>query len=244
MGVLTLQDFETEVLAGLGNRTDITTQRVVNALNLAQSRIGRSYDFSEMATVSFAQMSFTSNPALDKYLVPPERTKTIHSFVVLDTSAGQSSLGQSNKVIEKPWRWFDSRYPAPEWFPPGWPMIYKRWGNILVMVPAPLLQFTAQLSYTTFPTAFALGATTQVSDFRDKDDLIIAYTLSYFWKLLSRPDRAAYMEEQAQKLLDEAVERDDKRPDMEVSRDIPALAGRALGPYWADPWVSGNPGPS
>jgi len=53
-----------------------------------------------------------------------------------------------------------------------------------------------------------------------------------------------YMEEQGQKLLDEAIERDDNRPDIEVSRDVPALQGRAMGPYWADPWVMGNPGQS
>jgi len=244
MGVLTLADFQTEILAGLGNRTDITPVRVVNVLNMAQSRIARSYDFSEMATVSFAQMSFQQVPAVDKYLVPPPLTKTIHSFVVLDTSAGQSSLGQSGKVIEKPWRWFDQRYPAPEWFPPGWPEIYKRWGNIIVMAPAPLLQFTAQLSYTTFPTPFTVGASLQTSDFDNKDDLLISYSLAYFWKTLSRPDRAMYMEEQGQKLLDEAIERDDNRPDIEVSRDVPALQGRAMGPYWADPWVMGNPGQS
>lgn len=247
MGALTLAQFETEVLAGLGNRTDIPSSRVVTALNLAQSRIGRSYDFHEMATIGFAQMSFTQNTAIDKYLVLPPLTKTVHSFVVLDTSAGLSSLGQSGKVIEKPWRWFDQRFPAPEWFPPGWPQVYKRWGaDFLVMVPAPILQFTAQISYTAFPTPFTAGAQTQQSDFEDKDDLLIAYAVAYLNKSLSRYDRAAASEEVAQKLLDEAVDRDDNRPDMEVSRDIPALAGGINSMYWADPWVSsvGAAGPS
>lgn len=242
MGTLTLAQFETEILAGLGNRTDITTDRLVLALNLAQDRISRSYDFSEMATVAFAQMSFTSNPALDKYLVPPPRTKTIHSFVLLDTSGGLSSMGQSRKVIEKPWRWFDQHFPAPEWLPPNWPMLYKRWGDVIVMAPAPFLQFTAQLSYTTFPTPFVQGFQNQTSDFQNKDDLLITYALSYHSKLLGREDRAAYFETLSKELLDEAIERDDTRPDIEVSRDVPALRGAAEGPYWSNPWVRTAPG--
>lgn len=236
MGDLTLAQFQTEILAGLGNRQDINNARLVIALNLAQSRISRSYDFSEMATVSFAQMSFTSTPALDKYMVPPPRTKTIHSFVCLDTSAGSSSLGQSQKVREKPWRWFDQRFPSPEWLPAGWPVIYKRWGNVIVMVPAPHLQFTAQLSYTIFPVSFVEGQLTQQSQFENKDDLLISYCLAYFWKLLGRPDKAVYFEELSKTQLDEAIAKDDTRPDIEVSRDIPNIDSVVTGPYWSNPW--------
>lgn len=242
MGALTLAEFETEILAGLGNRTDVTTARIVNILNLAQSRISRAYDFSEMATVAFAQMSFTSNPAFDKYMTLPPRCKTIHSFVCLDTSSGLSSMGQSRKVVEKPWRWFDAHYPAPEWAPPGWPIVYKKWGSIIVMVPAPFLQFTAQLSFTTFPPPFVVGAQTQRSAFENKDDLLISYCLAYFWKTFARADRALYFEELSKQQLDEAIERDDTRPDIEVSRDIPALGGLTQGPYWADPLVTRAPG--
>ena len=241
MGALTLNDFEGEILAGLGNRTDIPTTRIVNVLNLAQSRISRAYDFSELATVSFAAMSFTSNPSLDKYMVPPPLTKTIHSFLCLDTSAGLSSMGQSRKVIEKPWRWFDAHYPSPEFIPPGWPVLYKRWGNIIVMVPAPFLQFTAQLSYTTYPTPFLVGAGSQTSDFENKDDLLISYCLAYFFKTLGRNDRAVYFEGLSKEQLDEAIDKDDTRPDIEVSRDVPALGGMTQGPYWADPFQARAP---
>lgn len=242
MGMLTLADFQDEIRAGLGNRNEISTTRITRVLNLAQSRISRSYDFSEMADVQFAQMSFTSNPALDKYLVPPDRTKTIHSFLCLDTSAGQSSLGSSRKVIEKPWRWFDQRFPSPEWLPPNWPAIYKRWGNVIVMVPAPQAQYTAQISRTRYPTPFIVGQSTQLSQFENKDDVLINYSLAYFFKTLGRMDRAIALETAAKELLDEAIEKDDDRPDLETSRDIPGLGGGGnLGPYWANPWISRNP---
>lgn len=245
MGALTLAEFEVEVLAGLGNRTEnqtITTARLVSGLNLAQARISRSYDFSEMADTAFAQMNFTGTPGIDKYLIPPPNVKTIHSFVLLDTSAGVSSMGQSRKVVEKPWRWFDYRFPAPEWLPPGWPEIYARWGNFIVMAPAPFLQFTAQLRFIKHHTPFAVADTTQSSDFDNKDDVIINYTLGYFFKTLGRADRAAYFEGLAKEQLDEAIERDDTRPDIEVSRDVDGMSGGAgQGAYWANPFVKSSP---
>lgn len=240
MGELTLSDFQTEILAALGNRTEnttITLPRIVAALNLAQSRINRSYDFNEMQEVALAQMNFTGTPALDKFLVPPPDVKTIHSFVCLDTSAGLSSEGQSRKVIEKPWRWFDKRFPAPEWLPPSWPEIYCRWGAFIVMVPAPFLQFTAQLRYIKKPATFVAADLTQSSDYDSKDDILINYALGYFYKTLGRPDRAAYFEGLAKEQLDEAIDRNDTRPDIEISRDAGEGTGLMQGPYWADPWV-------
>ena len=246
MGVLTLAEFQTEILAGLGNRTEdqsVTAARIVIGLNLAQERINRAYDFSEMAVTALAQMNFTGTPGIDKFMVPPPRTKTIHSFVLLDTSSGVSSMGQSRKVVEKPWRWFDRQFPAPEWLPPGYPEVYARWGQFIVMAPAPYLQFTAQLRYIQTPLPFVVGETTQVSQYDDKDDILINYTLAYFFKALGRADRATYFEALAKEQLDEAIERDDLRPDIEVSRDIDGLGTGdvAQGAYWSNPFVKSAP---
>jgi hypothetical protein len=196
-------------------------------------------------------MTFTGNPATDKNFIPPPRTKTIHSFVLLDTSANPGpppvkgpigSLGQSRKVVEKPWRWFDAHFPAPEWIPPSWPEIYCRFGQVITMVPPPFLQFTSQIRFTQFPTPFDVNTPTQVSDLENKDDVIIAWTLGYFFKMLGRLDRSAYFEGLAQEQLDEAIERDDTRPDIEVSRDIPAVGLATLqGAYWANPFIKSAP---
>lgn len=246
MGALTLAEFQVEILAGLGNRTEqqnVTPARIVTGLNLAQSRVNRAYDFSEMAETALTQLNFTGTPGIDKFLVPPPNVKTIHSFVLLDTSSGVSSMGQSRKVIEKPWRWFDARYPAPEWLPPGYPEVYARWGEFIVMAPAPYLQFTGQLRFIKTPTPFDVNAPDQASDYDGKDDILINYTLGYFFKTLGRADRATYFENLAKEQLDEAIERDDNRPDIEVSRDIDALGGGAVGQgaYWANPFIKNAP---
>lgn len=243
MGTLTLSEFQTEILAGLGNRTEqqsVTLTRIVVALNLAQERINRAYDFSEMAQVALGQMNFTGTPGVDKFMVPPPRCKTIHSFVLLDTSSGgTSSLGTSRKVVEKPWRWFDQRFPAPEWLPPGWPEIYARWGQFIVMAPPPFAQFTAQLRYIRTPLPFDEDELTQSSEYDSKDDILLNYCLAYFFKSLGRADRATYFEALAKEQLDEAIERDDLRPDIEVSRDVRTATGQSE--YWADPFVKSAP---
>lgn len=240
MGLLTFTDFNEEILAGLGNRQDIPASRIATALNLGQSRVARAYNFAEMATTGFAQMTFTGMQALDKYLVPPPLLKNIHSFVLLDTSAGSASLGQSRKVTEKPWRWFDKQFPSPEWLAPGWPTIYARWGDIIVMVPTPMLQYTAQMRYIRYPMPFngQVANTGQTSEFEYKDDILIAYALAYLWESLGRSDRAQYFEELGKTKLDEAIEKDDDRPDIEVARDVPELNAALLGPYWANPFVA------
>jgi hypothetical protein len=82
---------------------------------------------------------------------------------------------------------------------------------------------------------------TQSSDYEDKDDIIINYTLGYFFKTLGRSDRALYFEGLAKEQLDEAIERDDTRPDIEISRDIDNSGLTNQGPYWSDPWVRTAP---
>lgn len=245
MGAFTLADFQDEVLAGLGNRTEsqnVTTSRITRALNLAQERVNRAHAFFEMRQVAYAQMNFTGDRRVDKFLIPPPRTRTISSFVLLDTSAGVSSLGQSRKVVGKPWRWFDYHYPAPEWLPPGYPSYYAQWGEFLVMAPAPYLQMTAQLRYVQMPLAFVDSEPTQVSDFEDKDDILLNYTLAYFFKSLGRNDRANYFEGLAKEQLDEAIERSEEEPDIDISRDT-ENAGYAenQGAYWASPFVKSAP---
>lgn len=245
MGILTFADFEDEILAALGNRTEqqsVTATRMTRALNLAQERVNRAHPFFEMRQVAYAQMNFTGDTRVDKFLIPPPRTRTISSFVLLDTSAGISSLGQSRKVVGKPWRWFDHHYPAPEWLPPGYPSYYAQWGEFLVMAPAPYLQMTAQLRYVEKPLPFVAAEPTQVSQYDDKDDILLNYSLAFFFRSLGRNDRANYFEGLAQEMLDEAVSRSEEEPDTDISRDTDNMGyAENQGAYWANPFVKEAP---
>ncbi len=243
MGILTLGDMLTEIRAGLGNRNDagVSTQSLVNAINLAQQRISRRWRWKDLKQLFLAQMSFTGNPAIDKYMAVPPNTKTIHSFVLLDTSAGMSSLGQSQKVTQVPWRWFDNAYPSPEWLVPGWPSRYAWWGQFIVMVPPPFLQFTAQLRCTVEPTPFSAANLGQTSIFQEKDDIIINWTLGYKHRSYGRLDRATFHENLVDGLVNEAIEFDDSQPDLEISHDVGRLPPITNIPYWSNPFIPQQP---
>jgi hypothetical protein len=207
---------------------------------MAQQRVARRWPWKDLQQLNLAQMSFTGNPGVDKYLSVPPTLKTLHSFVLLDTTAGSSSLGQSRKLKQKPWRWFDERYPSPEWYVPGWPKVYAYWGLFIVMLPPPMAQFTAQLRSTNQPAPFVATNMTQTSDFADKDDILINWALGYKWRSYGRLDRATYHENLVNELVAEAIEFDDRRPDIEVSKELEATSMTAT-PYWQDPWVPNQP---
>lgn len=240
MGTLTLADFQTEILAATGDRDENSTVslvRIVRALNMAQQHISRAHTFQELQLTALADMAYTANPLVDKFLVPPQGIRTLHSFVLVDTSSGFSSKGMSRKLVEKPWRWFDRMFPAPEWLPASWPEIYTWWGSVLVMAPAPQAAYTAQLRYVANPEPFVTSDTTQVSEYEQKDDILLNLAIAYFWRSLGRADRSQYFMGLGQEQLDEAIARDGEHPDMEVSRDIDGGIG-PVGDYWSNPWVN------
>jgi hypothetical protein len=243
LGTLTLSQLVGEVQSGLGNRTDSAagTTAVVQALNLAQQRVERRWPWRDLQRQLVAPMTYTGNPAIDKYMTLPTRVKTIHSFVLLDTTAGLSSMGQSQKVIQKPWRWFDDHYPSPEWLTPGWPQVYAYWGQFIVMAPPPQAKYTAAIRVIVRPTPFSSTNLNATSDYESKDDILINWALGYKWRAYGRLDRAVYHENLVDHLIEEAIDLDDRRPDLEVSKDLGQLPAVVNVPYWQNPFIPTQP---
>lgn len=237
MGVLTLSDFQSEITIALGNRGDITLAQTTVALNLAQARLGRIYDFSDMARLDITTLNFTGNPANDKYMSLPAYTKTIHSLILIDNTTG-GSLWSSRKMVEKPWRWFDKQFPVPEVLPAEWPSIYTRWGDIIIMVPAPQAAYQAQMRFVAWPTPFDALKPTVTSDFDNKDDILLEDALRHTWRRLGRLDQADAHEKRVERLVTEAIEREDTRPDMDIATDISSIQN-TLEMYWSNPFISG-----
>lgn len=243
MGDLTLADLTSEVRQGLGNRTDggVSQQRIVNVLNMAQKRVARRWPWKDLKQLLYAQMSYTNNPSADIFMSLPFQLRTVHSFVLLDTTGGISTLGQSLKMIQKPWRWFDRHYPSPAWLAPGWPQVYAWWGQFIMMVPPPQAPYTAQIRATIQPPAFVLTNLTAASVYTDKDDILINWSLGYLHRSYGRLDRAVYHENLVNELVNEAIEQDDRQPDLEISRDLGELPGVTATTYWNNPWIERQP---
>lgn len=229
MGTVPYSALSAEIRAGLGNRTDLSDARIVTGLNIAQARISRFWDFQELKLTATAQNQFSANPASDKYMRVPANLKTIHTLVMLDGAT-------SRKLTEKPWRMFDQLFPMPEWDPRFKPSLYSRWGYLLLLYPVPDAQYTFSLKFTARPTPFAgESAPNQLSDYEEKDDVLINLTLEYFWRSFGRYDKAEFFLKQAMNDLEGAIKRDDDRPDMSVSWDN--LGTIVEGDYWNNPFV-------
>lgn len=234
-GTLNFAQLDVEVRAGLGNRVDtaLTDARVANALNLGQQRISRLYSFPELNfSWTVTPAPFVGNPAVDKFLSLPANVKVVHSVLLQDQA-------NSRKLIEKPWRQFDSNIPMVEYIAPEWPTYYTRFGvNIVELFPAPQTAYNYFARFTMLPTPFDGVNQSQVSDLTDKDDIIIDLAVAYFMRTHGRPDLADERETQAKIRLDEMKSQVEERPDMDVSADSMGYGPGAAGQYWAMPFVN------
>jgi len=75
----------------------------------------------------------------------------------------------------------------------------------------------------------------------DKDDILINWTLGYKWRSYGRLDRAVYHENLVNELVEEAIELDDRRPDIEVSHDLGPVPAAVSVPYWSNAFVDRQP---
>jgi hypothetical protein len=237
VGALTLSQLLVEVQAGLGNRVDLslTQFRLINSLNIAQQRLGRFYDYQEMNKILATPTGITGDPAIDKYLPMPPGLKSIHSLILQDNA-------NSQKLIEKPWRMYDKNVPLPEYIAPGWPAYYTRFGvSVVMLFPIPLNNFNYFMRATMLATPFTSANLNVVSDFVDKDDILIDWAIEYLLRLGARPDLADGYDKMALSRAGEAKATDEARPDMDAS--LSDMTGDAVtGAYWQNAFIKAAPG--
>ena len=167
--------FVTEICDVVGKRITASAvsgttleSRVQKYLNWAQARIARFYSFHELnvlkttcATVDgvkrYPLTAGTSNLGLT-------RPKDISSIRLIDGE-------YSRKLIRWSTRKFDTKYPRPENFATGRPSLYMRDGDNIEFFKVPGDAYTLYIRYPQW--AVDLTSDTQVSDFKDKDQLII-----------------------------------------------------------------------
>jgi hypothetical protein len=143
--------------------------RIVYYLNAAQRRIARYHSFYELNGLkedaytadtikTYPLETGTNNLGLT-------RVKDINTIRLIDSA---------NSIKLKRWhhRKFDIRFPRPENYATGRPTIYTRWGNNLELFRIPNATYTLEIRYTKWAQDLATDA--QVSDFVNKDELLIA----------------------------------------------------------------------
>lgn len=228
MGTLTKLELQDEVRAGLGGRTDLDL-RLGRFLNLAQHRLARRHDFDEMQIISSTQI-FNTGSDNDRFLSLPT-IREVYSIVLLD--------GASSKKLERiTAQRMDRMQSMPEYFARNRPAQYTLWGNTIEMFPMTDATYTIRMRWTQWPLNFTLD--TDVSQFRQKDDVLIEMALSYANYSLGKESEALKHEARAKMLLDEAEEVDRTNPDLNImpGQSDGQVAGTSTGAEpWNDPFI-------
>ena len=235
MGTLTTTELVSETRAHLGGRDDLTDAELVVALNLTQMRIARSHDFEELRTVESGVFVISGTPATDKFLafstLGQSNPREIYSFRVITND------GRSRKLIAKPVRKFDEDIPEPEFYATGLPIQYAMWAEKFEFWRVPDTADNYDIRMSFWPTALVVSPGTAVSEFKEKDDMIINLGVSYLYGRLGEYERAGRFWNIFREMWKSARMEDQLRPDLVISSGYSRTQPAGQGKPWADPFV-------
>lgn len=239
MGTLQLSELITEVRGAHAGRLDLTDERIITGLNLAQQRIARRHDFEELRTVETGSVAQSTQYINFTDLSTVTNPREIYSFTIKDPSTDLRACKLTNWTA----RTFDQRVPNPEAHDEGMPSSYVNWKERFELwrIPDQTYNYTIRLSF--WPTAFTSSVLSAKSDFREKDDLLIFLTVSWEYAKLGEYEKANRFFAMFRTELETATGEDATRPD----RDIKPPAGAAQpditsDQYWLNPFIVGTRG--
>jgi len=229
MGTLTFSQIQNEVRFGLGGRVDFDT-RLPYIINLAQQRLARIHDYDEMEVISTTVTQNTGS-VNDKYLTLPNK-REVFSIVLLDGP-------NSRKLVQRTPQFWDRRVPMPEYWARDRVQDYITWGNIVELWPLPNANYTLRMRWSQWPNDLVNAGDT--SQFMQKDELLIELALIYCYNSLGKEDEAAKHTAHLNRLMSEAQQKDDTKPDLNIlpsASDAQVLQDGGLGSTpWIDPFI-------
>jgi hypothetical protein len=187
-----------------------------------------------MEVISTSTLPF-ANTALDKYITFPQ-LREIYSFKVIDGT-------RSRRIKQVPQRLWNRIVPAPQEYARQelGPSHYTIWSNTAIIWPlVNRADVAIEAWHTVWPLDFSDSDLTAVSQFNQKDEILIELALVYAFNSLSKQDEAQAHWSRAKPLLAEAMNMDSHKPDLDID---PSLGDQELGQqglpndYWTDPFV-------
>ncbi len=229
MGTLTLDEMKTELRSSLGGRTDLNA-RLTTVINLAQMRIARKYRWEELEALFTNTTAFTSTPASDKFLALPLNVRDIYSVRLIDGA-------NSQKLTRVPNRSWDKRIPEPEYHSTGRPSLYTLRRNIMEFWRVPDKAYDLVAFGIIWPTAFTDASPSAVSTLDQKDDMLITLSMSWIRMSLSEIDAAARWWTIYADMINDSVNEEVEKPDLDFPVGLKADDGALSGNYYQDPFV-------
>lgn len=221
-GTLTRLQMRTEVIAKLGDRTDINT-RCETWLDFAQTRLAREHDFSELRKI------FTASTVVNQLDYKwPSTLKNVFDLRLIDGT-------NSRKLVPRFPRERDASNPNPPSITTGRPRVYIPWGRVFELDPVPNASYTLRLRCSLWPTAFSVDGS--VSDFDQKDEILIELATAIGYASLMENEDAAAHVALAKEMIGGAIDKDMEVKDMAFT-PRPATVEYSVmgrGTYWADP---------
>jgi hypothetical protein len=231
MGTLTYTQMDTEMLAALAGRGDISAERREVFLNLAQLRISRLRNWSELQTLTRGNLTYTGTALTDKFVAVPTRYKSTTSWVIADPS----DLKDAKKLERLTPGQMDERVPVTDDLTTGHPSVYQVWADSFELWRVPDKAYTQIHKHTLWPADLDKDTPSVKSSLDNKDDMIITLAVSWaFLTLRQNEDAARWWNIYRNMAAAADIEEADK-PDYVIK---PASeVGLTTNNYWQDPFV-------
>lgn len=236
MGTMTLIQLQAEVLANHANRADLADTaglaRITSALNRAQIVLARrKAKFEELERTEDKVLTFTGTPSIDRIFdfdtLTFENPHKIWSVRVLD---GLSTW----KLVYVPNRKFDYTVPYPQADAVNKPRFYTIWQRSFEWFPVIDKVYTIRIRSSIWPATFTTAG--QVSDFAEKDDLIINKATEILFRSLKMHADADKWRDEFESLADDVLTNDNTVPDALLT----PMGAQDMAPnnnWWADPFT-------
>ncbi len=245
MGDLTRAQLRAEVIANLGDKTNLGSGKGLDTLNRAldrvQTRIARLNlnGWSELSRYDTDEVSVVPDVDVDALYtdLPAKLDKIKALFVQMESGTSTIRLIQ---MVRSQW---DTLIGDPTVKPTGSRILQyvDERGNTVARQlrwwPVPNVDFLLHRVYTVHPTAFPDDDT--VSEFEDKDDIIIAGTTHYMLNRFQAFEEAEIWRKGFMAQIKEAERADRNKPDVQaIMRDI-TVSGTvgSTGSSWLDPFT-------
>lgn len=148
--------------------------------------------------------------------------------------------GQSRKLTRRTPRWFDRNIPDISYYDRNTPTDYTRFSEKLEIWRLPDLAYAYSIRRCAWPTDFVgVVSGTQVSDLHQKDDMLIALSVSWILQSLGRIEDANQWWQTYTEMLKGAASEDLEKPDQLIAPDWERSDIAIASKYWANPFFTG-----
>jgi hypothetical protein len=238
MGTLTREELREEVNKSLGDQleglsgSELTSaqDRLNRALELTQTRIARTHDFSELYYEDIDPVTVTGTLSTDlRYSGLPSNLRTLYALIWTDPANQRTDNRYLVHVPSRQWAQFLGQ---DQNLATGDITHYSLWGAVIEWYKIPSANFELIRRYAIWPSTFASDGDT--SDLDEKDDVLVAGALEYMFRSLGQEAEARQWYVVYTDRLGQAIIEDRKRPSVSF---IPRGLGDSrepLGDYWLD----------